>query len=438
MSASLAPGFLFLTLFSQAALAGSDTILHRFAGPDGYGPGATLIEGTDGNLYGTTEQGGTVDRGTVFQLSQAETGAYTVLTSLHTFSAEDGYNPYAGLIQATDGNLYGTTTWGGSGGAGSGGTVFELSSDESGAYTVFTVLHSFIGSYAQPGTGYRPFGGLIQASDGNLYGTNAYGGEFNFGAVFELSPDESGAYTVFTVLHAFTGGDGGSAPDAKLMQASDGNLYGAADNTVFELSPDENGAFTVFTVLYVFTGPDGQWRDGRWPKGGLIQASDGNLYGMTEYGGDGIGGTAFELSPDDGGAYTVFTRLHSFNQLGDGYNSRGGLIQASDGNLYGTAFTGGSGGGSCHPYCGGQGTVFELSPDSDGSYTVFTLLHFFIGNQPPSFTGDGSAPLAGLMQASDGNLYGTTYFGGNQGMYDSGLGTVFNIGVASASSGARR
>src|SRR5215472_1465145 len=389
MSASLAPGFLFLTLFSQAALAGSDTILHRFAGPDGYGPGATLIEGTDGNLYGTTEQGGTVDRGTVFQLSQDESGAYTVFTSLHTFSAEDGYNPYAGLIQATDGNLYGTTTWGGSGGAGSGGTVFELSSDESGAYTVFTVLHSFIGSFAQPGTGYRPFGGLIQASDGNLYGTNAYGGEFNFGAVFELSPDE-------------------------------------------------NGAFTVFTVLYVFTGRDGQWRDGRWPKGGLIQASDGNLYGMTEYGGDGIGGTAFELSPDDGGAYTVFTRLHSFNQLGDGYNSRGGLIQASDGNLYGTAFTGGSGGGSCHPYCGGQGTVFELSPDSDGSYTVFTLLHFFIGNQPPSFTGDGSAPLAGLMQASDGNVYGTTYFGGNQGMYDSGLGTVFNIGVASASSGARR
>jgi uncharacterized repeat protein (TIGR03803 family) len=123
------------------------------------------------------------------------------------------------------------------------------------------------------------------------------------------------------------------------------------------------------------------------------------------------------------------TILHRFAGA-DGYGPRANLTEGKDGNLYGTSFTGGTGGGSCHPYCGGQGTVFELSPDSGGAFTVFTLLHSFTGNQPPLFTGDGSAPLAGLMQASDGNLYGTTYFGGNEGMYESGLGTVFTIGLA--------
>jgi uncharacterized repeat protein (TIGR03803 family) len=344
------------------------TLLHSFnSAADGANPYAGLVQASDGNLYGTTLSGGSYGYGTAFQLSNDETGAYTVFTVLHSFSATDAANPRASLVQASDGNLYGTTYQGGSYGN---GTAFQLSKDRTGAYTVFTVLHSFGAT-----GGRNPYASLVQASDGNLYGTTLSGGSYGYGTAFQLSKDGTGAYTVFTVLHSFNNNSAtdGASPYASLVQASDGNLYGMTyqggsygSGTAFQLSKDGTGAYTVVSVLRSFNNVA---TNGGYPYAGLVQAADGNLYGTTWSGGSYGSGTAFQLSKDGTGVYTVFTVLHSFNNSAtDGANPRASLVQASDGNLYGTTYQGGS-------Y--GYGTAFQLSKDGTGAYTVFTVLHSF-------------------------------------------------------------
>jgi uncharacterized repeat protein (TIGR03803 family) len=304
-------------------------------------------------------------------------------TILHRFALDgtEGIFPYAPLIQATDGNFYGTTSQSGAFGN---GTVFQMTPDG----TVFTVLHAFAG-----GTdGATPYAALIQATDGKFYGTTVFGGGANpncrtgpggCGVVFQMTPDGT-----VTVLHAFTAGTDGAWPHAALIQATDGNLYGTADaggagggGTIFTMTPDG----TVFTVLHAFAGGT----EGYDPVA-IIQATDRNLYGVTYYGGAGGGsGTVFTMTLDG----TGFTVLHAFAGGTDGTQPQTGLIQATDGNFYGTTYYGGAG---CTgtPGCG---TVFRMT--SEGTVTV---VHAFAAGT------DGGYPIAGVIQATDENLYGAT------------------------------
>src|SRR5208283_456992 len=258
-----------------------------------------------------------------------------------------------------------------------------------------TTLYSFVGS---PSDGSGP-NGLVQGSDGNFYGT-AGGGTSNAGTVFRISPSGSE-----TNLYSF-----GSVPNdgryliAGLVQGSDGNFYGATEyggtndyGTVFRISPSGS-----YTNLHSFVDYP---TDGRYPEAGLVQGSDGNFYGTTAYGGTlgipDIGdGSVFRISPN--GSETT---LYSFGGLSnDGILPRANLVQGNDGNFYGTTVIGGTTWG---------GTVFQISPS--GSYTS---LYSFGGS--PS---DGGSP-ASLVQGSDGNLYGTTYGGGT-----SNDGVVFKLTV---------
>jgi uncharacterized repeat protein (TIGR03803 family) len=315
----------------------------------------------------------------------------------------DGSDPTGALIFDQNGNLYSTTM---NGGASKGcqqgcGTVFELTPSD-GAWTE-TVLHSFSGKNAD---GDYPEAGLIQDSGGNLYGTAAYSGDFAAGLVFELIPSD-GKWTE-KVLYSINGN-----PYAGLISDSAGNLYGTngtggplEDGGVFELRPD--GGKWNEIVLKNFNN-----KDGSKPLGGVIFDSAGNLYGTTYSGGTYGYGAVYELINTDG-KWTE-KLLHSFDYNGkDGVYPWSGLIFDSAGNLYGTTYQGGTGTGPDCRY--GCGTVFELTPGADGSWTR-KILHSF-----NSQAGDGSNPRTGVILGTDGNLYGTTFYGA-----PSGYGMVYEL-----------
>jgi uncharacterized repeat protein (TIGR03803 family) len=309
--------------------------------PDAMGPTGMLVQGSDGNFYGTTFTGGIalagcrggaattnpfyVGCGTVFKITP--TGEETVL---HLFAAApaDGANPEV-LIQGNDGNFYGTTA---SGGANNLGTVFKLTPGG-----VETILYAFSGtSYAGP-DGANPVGQLVQGSDGNFYGVTELGGlsspvvnnTTTCGTVFKVTPEG-----IETILHRFSGPDG-QYPEAGLIQGSDGNFYGTtsgnntSSGTVFRVTPE--GAETT---LYTFNPANGV--DGAAPLASLIQGSDGNFYGTTSGGGTNLSGTAFQLTPS--GVETVLYSFPKSSVPGPDTN----LVQASDGNLYGASFYGGT------------------------------------------------------------------------------------------------
>ena len=354
------------------AQAQTETVLHSFGtqSGDGSNPYAGLIMDPEGNLYGTTYYGGAYDYGTVFKL--APSGTETVLYSFGGRRG-DGWYPQAGLIIDTEGNLYGTTSEGGAYGY-TNGTVFKLTSSGT-----ETVLYSFHGFGSQSHDGYYPLGGLIMDTAGNLYGTTAQGGTYDLGTVFKLTP--SGTETL---LYSFVGQpNDGARPYAGLITDKAGNLYGTTAQggygfgTVFKVTPSGTE-----TVLHRFLG------DGASPFAGLIMDENGNLYGTTYQGRRGYG-TVFELSAT--GKATV---LYSFTGGSDGANPTAGLVMDENGNLYGAAAY-------------SEGTVFELSPGKKGAAWTFTLLHAF-GSQ----SGDGIRPFGTLILDKEGNLYGTTYAGG--------------------------
>jgi len=337
-------------------------------------PSAALVQGGDGNFYGTTTYGGTNGLGTAFQVTPA--GALTTLVS---FNGTNGSYPYAGLVQGSDGNFYGTTCYGG---AGDLGTVFQMT-----PAGMLTTLVSFSGT-----NGSYPYAGLVQGSDGNFYGTTLGGGARGIGTIFQMTP--AGA---LTTLVSFNNSDG-AAPLAALVQGTNGNFYGttsqggnlsvnsgAGYGTVFEMTPAG-----VLTTRVVFSGSNGGS-----PTAVLVQGTNGNFYGTTEYGGASGKGTVFKMTPTG-----VLTTLISFN-LANGCKLSAGLVQGSDGNLYGTTDGGGAGGG---------GTVFKMNPAG----VLSTLISFNGAN--------GNSPQAPLVQGTDGNFCGTTEYGGAN-----GLGTVFQV-----------
>ncbi len=383
-------------------------VIHSFNGKDGISPLAGLIFDTSGNLYGTTSNGGTYTHGAVFKLMPAGNGQWTEKV-LHSFNADgkDGYDPVAGVTFDARGNLYGTTYYGGSHGV---GAVFELSPSANGNWTE-RVLYNFC-SVSGCSDGEYPSAGVIFDKAGNMYGTTTGDGVHNSGNVFELIQGKKGTWTN-KVLHSFNAdGKDGVDPFAALIFDNSGSLYGTTytggrgfSGTVFALTPVGNGKWTE-KVLHSFN-----YNDGYGPLSGLIFDTSGNLYGTTSLGGrygsncGGYGcGNIFELTPVRNGKWTEKV-LHSFRPNGkDGFCPVAGLIADVSGNLYGTTNEGG---------VDNAGTAFELSP-TNGGWTE-KVLHSFDRT-------DGSFPSAGVIFDRKGNLYGTTWGGG---AHD--FGTIFEI-----------
>ena len=384
-----------------AAQAQTFITLHDFVSTDGSQPGGPMIQATDGNLYGTTAEGGANhNKGTIYKVSPAG-----VLRTLYSFCAQsncaDGSRPL-GVIQATDGNFYGTTEYSGANGF---GTAFKITAGGS-----LTTLYSFC---AEPGCtdGGNP-GRLVEDTEGNLYGVTAYGGNggpcgVGCGTIFRITPAGT-----LTTLHSFcteSGCTDGENPSGPPVQATDGDFYGltfdgGANNAgvIFKMSP--SGSSTVLYNLCSQGG--GDCTDGAY-GGSLIQATDGNFYGTTQSGGAYGGGTIFRMTPS-GALSTLYSFCSSSCEDGALPN---GLIEATDGNLYGTTQS------SLNGAVGG--TVFRVSPTG----TLASLHRFGLDNAP-----GGSDPAAPVTQDTNGIFYGTTVTGGKI-VCSFGCGTLFSLTV---------
>jgi uncharacterized repeat protein (TIGR03803 family) len=347
------------TVFKVNPDGSGNTPLYHFPrnpfNPGGLSDPSGLIQGADGALYGTAGGGGT-GQGSVYRINLDGTG----YTNLHIFSSGGGggYQPSAALVQGRDGNLYGTTMFGG---ANALGTVFKVATNGTG----FVQLYNLGG----PFDAQQPFAPLIQGPDGFLYGTSplggtsAVGGASGFGTVFRIGPDGSNEM----VLHNFlpTGGDG-RYPRAALVQSADGTLYGVASEGGTTTSVDGYGYGTVFsintngigyTVLHNFDPAVGG--DGKYPWPSLAIGTDGALYGTCAGGGSGTAptgnygaGSVFKLNPD-GSGYTILYNFGSSSE--DGYSPRSPLVRATDGGLFGTAPLGGALNG---------GVLYRLAPSA--------------------------------------------------------------------------
>lgn len=401
--------FGFLTMATPLFAASKEEVLYSFNhnGTDEYNPDAGLIFDAAGNLYGTTPTGGANADGVVFELTPGN-GAWTE-TVLYNFCSVggclDGEYPVAGLIFDGAGNLYGTTV---NGGTDDRGTVFQLSPGANGTWTE-AVLYSFKENHND---GQDPEASLVFDATGNLYGTTLLGGAYGYGTVFQLTPGANGTWTE-AVLHSFDNNTrDGMYPYAGLIFDPDGNLYGTTngggvhgEGAVFQLAPGTNGKWKE-RVLHSFNG-----KDGLEPYSGLIFDAAGNLYGTTYSGGaSGTGcrgygcGTVFELTPEGNGKWTEKV-LHSFNDNGkDGYGPYASLTFDAAGDLYGTTYYGGAYGSDCGG--SGCGIVFQLTPGTSGKWTE-KVLHSF------GKVSDGASPYApSLIFDAAGNLYGTTAWGG--------------------------
>src|SRR5215469_2137500 len=338
------------------------------SGATGYSPEyESMVQGLDGNLYGTAYLGGANGKGTVFRITP--TGK---LTTLYNFCSQtncaDGSTPQTGLVLSTDGNFYGVTF---NGGMNHYGTVFRITSQG-----MLTVLHHF-----SQADGVSPYGALVQGTDGNFYGTGYEGGAYGYGTVFKVTPQGT-----LTVLHNF--------------DLTDGTFYGTTwqggvhdRGTVFKITPEG-----TLTTLHSFAATEGYF-----PVASLVEGRDGNFYGVTTSGGlkcgTGTCGTIFRITPQGS-----LTTIHKLVASIEGNASEAPLIQGTDGKFYGTA-----GGGGTQDF----GTVYSVT-----SAGALSVLYCFNSQTI------GAYPFGGLVQATDGTFYGTTTGGGT-----TSLGTVFSLFV---------
>jgi len=406
---------------------GTFSVIHHMSlAADGGNSYSSLVEGSDGNLYGVAYYGGTYGYGTIFRVTTG--GNLTLLKSLNASS--DGGYPLSDLIQGKDGNFYGTAS---SYGPNGGGTIFKIT-----AGSVFIVVKSL--SYSADGS--SPAGALTQNTDGTFYGMNRNGGTNSGGTIYKI------ANGVYSVIHAMQPKTEGGSSSGALVKGNDGNLYALAGSggtynigTAFKVSTGGNftllatfdgaimgnapynsltkgkdsayyatttdgGAYNYGTIVKICGGSttvllsfNGNTTGGT-PKGGLIQASDGNFYGTASVGGTNNAGVIFKITP--GGNYSI---VHNFNNSADGGTPQGNLIQASDGFLYGMN----SGGGKNN-----VGTIFRVA--LGGAYTVVRHL---------TYATDGGNPVGSLVQANDGNLYGIMANGGK--IFQLTLSGTFNV-----------
>jgi uncharacterized repeat protein (TIGR03803 family) len=364
--------FLLCLTLAIASPAQTFKTLHKFNFTNGANPYAGLMQASNGNLYGTTSSGGVHGGGgTVFKITLSGH-----LTSLHSFAYTDGNFPVAVPVEATDGNLYGTTCDGGANG--DYGTVFKITLSGR-----LTMRYSFAGT-----DGECPTADLVQATNGKFYGVTYQG----YGTIFTITLSGK-----LKTLHTFDGTDG-AQPAESLALTRDGNFYGTTSvggphgfGTVFKITPSGK-----LTTLHNFAGK----RDGTNPYAGLVQATDGNFYGATygtrRSGPASTAGTVFKITPSG-----KLTTMHTFDGT-DGSQPYANLIQATDGNFYGTTLIGGA--NNC-------GTIFRITLGGK-----LKTLH--------SFDETDGCQSFGLIQATDGNLYGTTYLGG-----DNSDGTVFRLSI---------
>ncbi len=389
-TAVLAMFALAMVLVHGAGAASTTKVIYSFAGDeDGEYPDTELVRDDAGILYGTTVQGGDFGGGTAFQLTPS--GTHTVLYDFP--GGLGGSQPYGGVTLDAQGNLYGTTVVGGTGGACEEGCGIAYKLTNNGGTWTETVLHNFTGG--NDGSG--PGAGLTLDPRGNLYGMTPTGGAFGMGTIYQLHPAQDGTWR-FKLVHAFTGGaDGGSGSKGRMIFDDEGHLYGAA--TV----GGANGAGTVFELRM----RDGRWRlktldsfkgqpDAGFPYGGLIFDESGNLYGTTYYDGANDLGAVYQLHPRPGGTWRERV-LYSFKGGSDGSNSISNLL-FDDGNLYGTTSEGGAPGCSC-------GTIFKMTPGGHGNWTE-SVVYAFTG------TPDGRYSYNGMVADSAGTFYGTTVLGG--------------------------
>jgi uncharacterized repeat protein (TIGR03803 family) len=383
--------------------AQSFTRLFKFDGANGEAPyRESLIQGLDGNFYGTTYLGGANNGGEVFRITPNGN-----LTMIYSFcpgaGCLDGSLPSDTLLQTFDGNLYGTTS---EGGASNYGTVFKLTPSG-----VLTTLHEFC-SEANCADGVVPVFGLTQGINGNFYGATTTEVAGISGTIFEIT--SSGQLTTLYTFCALSNCLDGAGSGGALILGTDGNFYGVTGSggaqkvgTIFRIT-----AGGKLTTLHSFHKTDGELPNT------LLQAADGSLYGTTEYGGINQEGVIFKLTPS--GQFSVLHNFCSVMNCVDGATSQAPLVEGTDGNLYGVTTFGGVAKLNGQIFSG-YGTVFQITPAGQ-----FTVLHTFCtlgGN-----CADGAYPADGLTQGTDGNFYGTTY-----GLDCSGnCGTVFKLSMGLA------
>ncbi len=352
------------------------TVLYNFDGTHGSNPEGNLAQGRDGTLYGTTIDGGTNSAGVVFRITP--TGN---LKALYNFlGGIQGGDSWGGLTLGRDGNFYGTTTYGGDiscGGIGC-GTVFKITAGGS-----LTNLYSF----TNPGVnGCIPEAPPIQGTDGNFYGTTGCGTAYKI--------TSSGTFTLLASFYP-------EEVNSPLLQGTDGNFYGTTAGSIVPETVFKITSKGTVTIIYEF----GLGNYGTFPGGGaLIQGTDGNFYGTAEQGGSTGGGVVFRLTPR--GTLTVLHNFPDPNYLSDGSSPFVGLVQATDGNFYGSTRGGGN---------QDNGVIFQITPA--GAYSI---LHYFGGT-------DGANPYSPVVQHTDGKFYGLAGFGGA-----SNAGVVYSLDLGLA------
>jgi uncharacterized repeat protein (TIGR03803 family) len=388
----------FLFCLQLNSFAQTDQILHSFSGSDGIRPNGILVFDASGNLYGTTQSGGSTGCGgrgcgTVFELSPESGGTWSYKV-IHTFGGSDGATPMWGVVFDAAGNLYGTTAYGG---ANNFGDVFQLQPTETG--WTENVLYNFTGV----DDGANPFSGVVLDASGNLYGTTVNGAANKQGTVFELS--KSGSSWLFKVLLDLYNIDGtGPSP---LVFDTAGNLYGTAASggfnrnhmrgTIFELSPSSGGTWTS-SVIFAFTGPE---TFGENPAGGVVFDKTGNIYGTLENGGfgDAFGGSIYELQTPslEEMDWATFTRFPA-----SPHPPLSPVALDSANNIY--VALSGDGASVCY------GAILKIGKD------VYEIYNFSASSS------DGHFPLGGIVLDAENNIYGATSSGGG-----AGYGTIFKV-----------